>query len=88
MELQRLGTRGLRHYGNSILHPHRVTGVLGRGRLQPCVQIKHMHIGCQQINTAIPFASVAYKLYHAICKIKSERSNKRKYTEADLSAFN
>lgn len=36
LNLQRLGTRGLRHYGNSILHPHGVTGVLGRGCLQPC----------------------------------------------------
>ena len=50
MDLQRLGTRGLRHYGNSILHPHRVTGMLGRGRLQPCAQIKHMYRVCQQIS--------------------------------------
>lgn len=88
MDLQRLGTRGLRHYGNSILHPHRVTGVLGRGRLQPCVQIKHMHRECQQIYTAIPSTSVTCKLYHAICKINSERSDKRQYMQADLSAFN
>lgn len=41
LDLKRLGSRGLGHYGNSILHPHGVTGVLGGGRLQPCAQRAH-----------------------------------------------
>ena len=34
-----MGTRGLRHYWNGVLHPHRVTSVLGRRCLQPCEQM-------------------------------------------------
>lgn len=88
MDLKRLGTRGLRHYGNSVLHPHRVTGVLGRGRLQPCAQVKHMHKRCQQIRTAIASISVMYEQHHAICKIKSERSDSVLCRHTDVFAFN
>lgn len=85
LDLQRLATRGLRHYGNSILHPHRVTGMLGRGRLQPCAQIKHMYSICQQISK-----ETLYKQRRAVCKkIRGHaRDHVTCFLHTDLCAFN